>query len=118
MRTTELSVEHETAGATRYRIALPAGLGVSSADFATAWNNIHECRTVARARLGHRAGIRYDPTARVLPVLGNVDSNTGPRVIYDLVRRVLVDKGIHRATQILRVDQKQSAVLVVRVMDE
>src|SRR5919206_5302420 len=98
-----------------YQIALPPDLGLSPADFVTTWNETSECRTTAEATLSTPPGTRFDPSLLdgAIAVLSTVSVGVATNAIYDLIKQVLVKKGVHKRTQVIKQDQPDGTHLLV-----
>ena len=81
-----------------YQIALSPDLGLSPADFVTAWNEEAEAGSVAEARLTPSTSTSYDPLLLgVVAVLGSIGTSVTANAIYDLIKKVLAKKGVPQA---------------------
>ena len=103
-----------------YHIALPPDLGLSSADFVTAWNEAPACRAVAEASLTSPAGAQFDQALldMAVAVLSNVGIGIATNAIYDLIKQVLTKKGVHKRTQLMQLDQPDGTHLLVITTEE
>ena len=101
-----------------YQIALSPDLGLSPADFVAAWNEEAEARTNGEARLTEATSKGYfDPltTAIVIGVVTGIAGNT----IYDLIKKVLVKKGVHnKHTHIEEMKKPDGTRLLIVDIDE
>ncbi len=82
-----------------YQIALSPDLGLSSADFITVWNEDTETYAIAEARLAPSSSTQYDPTL-VAAILLSIGTGIAGNALYDLIKQILVKKGIHTHTHI------------------
>src|SRR5712691_8939626 len=73
-----------------YQIVLSPDLGISAADFVTAWNEEAEARNLAEARLAAPTSKVYDPTL-IVAILISVATGTASNLHSDLIQR-LVDR--------------------------
>ena len=103
-----------------YHIALPPDLGLSSADFVTAWNESSTCRAVAEVRLASPAGAQFDQALldMAIALLSNVGIGIATNAIYDLIKQVLTKKGVHKRTQLVQLDQPDGTHLLVVITEE
>ena len=102
-----------------YRIALPPELGLSSEEFVAGWNEDQECRAVAQAGLAEPTSKHFDPTlaTATLAVLGSVALNVASNAIYDLIKHILIKKGVRQDVEIMQLDQPDGRrLLVVKIV--
>jgi hypothetical protein len=86
-----------------YQIALSPDLGLSPADFIAVWNEDTETHAITEARLAPSSSTHYDPTL-IAAILLSIGTGIAGNTLYDLIKRVLVKKGIHTHTH--RRDEK------------
>src|ERR1700686_517738 len=102
-----------------FQLALPDDLGLSPANFVTAWNESSDCRTVALATLASSTSAHYYPfLIGGLAVLSSVGIGVGTNAIYDLIKSVFIKKGIHKHMQFTTVDQPDGTHILVVTIDE
>jgi len=104
-----------------YQLALAPDLSVSAHDFVTTWNAEPACRQVAEARVVAAAEVGYDAAlvGSAVAVLGGVVLGVVSKALYDLIKQVLVRRGVHRRTTIVQHEQPDgSCLLVVTVVEE
>ncbi|HEY6406710.1 MAG TPA: hypothetical protein VIY29_04490 [Ktedonobacteraceae bacterium] len=103
-----------------YQLALSPDLGLSSADFVTAWNEAPDCRTAAEARLTSSSKGTYDPLllAGIITLLSTVASGVLTNVISDLIKQRLEKKGVHKQVQVQQLEQPDGSHLLVVTIDE
>ena len=104
-----------------YQIVLSPDLGLGAVDFADAWNETEECRSAGEARTGEPTAAQYDPAliGSTLAVLGSVAAGVTINAIYDLIKSVLVKKGVQKRTEIKQLDQPDgSRLLIVTITEE
>lgn len=71
-----------------YYVALSPEIGLSPAEFVSAWNEEEECRAVAFARLAPPASRQYDFNLFADILLGLV-TNITSSALYDLIKKSL-----------------------------
>jgi len=102
-----------------YQLALPPDLGLSPADFVAAWNASAECCTIAQASLSSSTSAQYDPLlVAALALLSTVGIGVATNALYDLIKQVLITKGVHTQTQIVKIDQPDGTRILVVTIDE
>ncbi len=104
-----------------YQIVFPPDLGLSASDFIATWNETEECRSAGEARPGEPTAAQYDPALidSTLAVLGSVAAGVAINAIYDLIKSVLVNKGVQKRTEIKQLDQPDgSRLLIVTITEE
>lgn len=101
-----------------YYIALPSNAGIDGAAFVEAWNADPEMRAHADARVEHPAGIDLlddQPT----PALFNLAAGMQTNALYDSIKYVLFNAGLHKQIEISRTDvSDERVVLTVNVVEE
>jgi hypothetical protein len=105
-----------------YQIALSPELGLTPADFVTAWNADSECRKLAEVRLSPpAAGTSFDPTIMnvAIDLLIALGTNVTSSAIYDLVKKLLEKKGKPgKHTHMLEMKKPDGTQIVVVDIDE
>ena len=102
-----------------YQIALPPDLGLSPADFVSAWNEEPECRTMAEARLADSTSRQYEPFSVGVAVLGSVSVGVATNAIYDWIKKVLTKNKVGKHTKFTLLDQPDGTrVIVVEIVEE
>src|SRR5258706_13126079 len=71
-----------------YQIALSPDLGITSEEFATAWNEIPEYRSITEARFSQAKETQYDATL-VAGILISIATNVASSAFYDLIKDVI-----------------------------
>ena len=71
-----------------YQIILSPNLGISAADFVTAWNEEAEARNLAEAHLATSTSKGYDPTL-IVAILLSVATGTASNLLSDLIMRLI-----------------------------
>jgi hypothetical protein len=102
-----------------YQLALPPDLGLSPADFVTAWNASAVCRSIAQASLASSTRAQYDPLlVGAIAVLSSIGIGLATNALYDLIKQVLTTKGVHTQTKIMKIDQPDGTHILVVTIDE
>ena len=103
-----------------YQLAFSPDLGIHSAEFVEEWNNSPEYRTQAEARLDTTRATQFDPSLvdGAIAVLTMLGGGIATNAIYDLIKGMLVKKGIHKHTQITRIDQNDGTHILIVTIDE
>ena len=100
-----------------YQIALSPDLGLSSADFIAIWNEDTETHAITEARLVPSSSTQYDPTL-IAAILLSIGTGIAGNTLYDLIKRVLVKKGIHKRTHIEEMKKPDGTRILVVDIDE
>jgi hypothetical protein len=85
------------------QIALSPDLYITPEEFAVAWNETLEARTIAEAYLSEAKGTQFDPTliaGIVIGVVTNVASSALYDLIKDVIQRIRDKKGIQSSQDI------------------
>ncbi len=82
---------------TQYTVALSPDLGLSSTEFVTAWNTDAQASKSGQARLSTAPNVGYDITLLVGALL-SIPAGMAANTLYDLMKGVLVKKGVHKQT--------------------
>src|SRR5438309_5069447 len=103
-----------------YQLALSPDLGLSSADFVTAWNEAPNCRTLAEAHLSSSSHGTYDPLllAGIITLLSSVATGVLTNVISELIKQKLEKTGEHKQVQVQQLEQPDGSHLLVVTIDE
>jgi hypothetical protein len=103
-----------------YQIALSPELGLSPEDFVAGWNETPECNAVAVAHMEEAASTQYDPLliGGAAAVLGGVAINLASNALYDLIKSVLVKRGVRQQVEIVHMDQPDgNRLLVIKIVE-
>lgn len=80
-----------------YQIALAPDLGLHPADFVADWNATDKARAIAEARFAPSSKTSYDPFLSVtIAVLGSIGLGVTTDAIYDLIKQVIVNRGMYK----------------------
>jgi hypothetical protein len=102
-----------------YQIALSPNLGLSPADFITAWNEDPDTRTIAEASLSETSSASYNPLLdATMAILGTVSSGIAINVLSDLLKQLFVKKGIHKHTRITEVKKPDGTHILIIDIEE
>jgi hypothetical protein len=104
-----------------YQIALAPELGLCPQMFADAWNERPDCRAVAQARLSRPSSAQYDPALLTvtLTVLSSLALGVAGNALYDLIKKLLMEQGVRKRTEIVQVEQPDgSCLLVITIVEE
>lgn len=105
-----------------YQIALSPDLDLRAADFAAAWNDNTEARTIAAANLTPSVSKSYfDPgiMAVILSTAGGIGVGVITNAIYDVLKAALVKQGkAHKHTKITALNQPDGTQLIVVDVEE
>ena len=98
-----------------YLIVLPFELGLSADEFAISWNEIPECGSLAEASHFEPAKTSVEVLTGEIVTLKNVDENSDPALIYNLIRQALHGQGITAKIEISLLEPPEGThVIVVR----
>jgi hypothetical protein len=100
-----------------YQIALSLDLGISSDDFLEAWNEDTETRNLSEAYPMSSAGKSFDP-ALIAGIMISVGTGVASNVVYDLVKKVLIKKGVSKHTHIEQMKKSDGTSVLVVDIDE
>ena len=100
-----------------YQIALSPDLGLNPADFIVAWNEETATRTNGQAHLAPATGKHYDAALMSEIVLSLTTGIVG-NALYDLIKQVLVKKGVHKHTHIAEMKKPDGTRLLIVDIDE
>ncbi|HCF85946.1 MAG TPA: hypothetical protein DEV72_12165 [Ktedonobacter sp.] len=102
-----------------YHIALSPELGISPADFATAWNELAEAHTIGEARVAAAKGEQFDLTL-LATILISVGTGAASNIISDLIMKVFEKRGVagHKHTHIEQVKRPDGSETFVVDIDE
>ncbi len=96
------------------RVALSPELNLDADAFVDAWNEFPESRDVSEARVEEPTGQQFDPLiSSGLAVLGSVATGLLTSALYDLIKRTLVRKEVHKETEITQLKQPDGTELLV-----
>ncbi len=102
-----------------YQIALSPELGLTTADFIAAWNEDTEARNVAAARLSTPTSTNFDPAlAMAVDLAIAVGTGVASGALYDLLKKVLVKKGVKKHTHIEEMKKPDGTRLFIVDIDE
>ena len=103
-----------------YQLAFSPDLGIHSAEFVEEWNGSPEYRTQAEARLDAARATQFDPSLvdGAIAVLTMLGGGIATNAIYDLIKGMLIKKGIHKHTKITRIDQSDGTHILIVTIDE
>jgi len=103
-----------------YQIALSPDLGLSPADFIVTWNETAECITVAQARHLSFNSTFYEPSliSGAVDLLIAVSTGIASNSLYDLIKRVLIKRGVHKHTHYVEVNKPDGTHILVIDTDE
>ena len=71
-----------------YQIALSPDLDISPEEFANAWNETAESRSVAEAKLSEAKGAQFDPTL-IAGILISVGTGVAGNLLTDLIKGII-----------------------------
>jgi hypothetical protein len=71
-----------------YQIALSPDLDISPEEFANAWNETAESRSVAEAQLSEAKGAQFDPTL-IAGILISVGTGVAGNLLTDLIKGII-----------------------------
>ena len=100
-----------------YHIAISPDLGLKPADFIAAWNEETVTRTNGQAHLAPSTGRDYDAALMSEIVLSLTTGIVG-NALYDLVKWVLVKKGVHKHTHIEEMKKSDGTRLLIVDIDK
>ena len=100
-----------------YQIALSPDLGLKPADFIVAWNEEAAAHANGEASLALSAGKHYDAALMSEIVLSLTTGIVG-NALYDLIKQVLVKKGVHKHTHIAEMKKPDGTRLLIIDIDE
>ena len=100
-----------------YEIVLSPELEISPADFASAWNEIAEARSLGEARLARASDAQYDLLLATTILIG-VGTGVASNIIYGLITKVLEKKGVRKHTHIEHVKKPDGTESFVLDTDE
>lgn len=99
-----------------YQLALPPDLGMTSAEFAAAWNADPACRAAAEAQTTDEPPRRFE-TITVGVIVFNVALGLATNALYDLIKNLvqqkLQQKGLHADLELLKLEQPDGSELLV-----
>jgi hypothetical protein len=102
-----------------YQIALSPNLGLSPTDFITAWNEDPDTRTIAEASLSEASSASYGPFLdATMATISTLGSGIATNALYDLLKQLLVKKGIHKHTRITEVKKPDGTHILVIDIEE
>jgi hypothetical protein len=104
-----------------YQVALSPELGLSSEDFVRAWNETAACRAVADASVTSPRSAQFDPSLLgvTLTIASSLALGAAGNALYDLIRELLMGRGVRRQTEIVQIEQPDgSRLLVVTITEE
>jgi hypothetical protein len=106
------SVENED-----YQIVLSPELGISANDFLVAWNEDTETRNLCAASPVSSGGKAFDPTL-IVGIIISVGSGVASNVVYDMIKKMLIKKGVSKHTHIEQMKKSDGTKLLVVDIDE
>jgi len=102
-----------------YYIALDPGLPITPQELAEAWNAEDDCRAVAQASTAPAPGSEFalDPLLlAMLTALGSVALNVVSSALYDLLKKLLLERGARRRIEITSTQRPDGAITLVITM--
>ena len=104
-----------------YHVALSRGLGLSLQDFADAWNEAPECRSVAQARVSQVQNTQFGMT--LYEVILTVALGATGSAVYDLIKTgieaALRRRGVQEPIKTINQERSDgSHVLAVTAVEE
>jgi hypothetical protein len=103
----------------KYHIALSPDLGLSPADFVTAWNEDTAARTHGETQLAEPTGKEYYDAALANEIILSLTTGIVGNALYDLIKSVLVKKGVHKKhTHIQETKKRDGTRLLIIDIDE
>jgi hypothetical protein len=102
-----------------YEIVLSPDLGISPADFAAAWNETDEARSIGEARVAAAKGEQFDLTL-LATILISVGTGAASNIISDLIMKVFEKRSVsrHKHTHIEHVKKPDGSETFVVDIDE
>jgi hypothetical protein len=97
---------------TQYTVALSPDLGLSPTEFVSAWNSDSEASQSGQARLSTAPNVEYDITLLVGALL-SIPAGLATNTLYDLIKAILVKKGVHKQTHIEVLEQPDGTRFLV-----
>ena len=96
-------------------LALAPGLGLSAADFCQAWNDTPPCRAAAEARPAEPDAVQFNPelVSAAVTLLGTVAVGLATNALYDLIKAALLQRGVHKRTDLIQIDPPDGTRLIV-----
>ncbi|HLK60169.1 MAG TPA: hypothetical protein VKU00_26645 [Chthonomonadaceae bacterium] len=104
-----------------YQIVLSPGLELSATDFVAAWNSTPEGQAVAKASVGESTPTQYvEPSLLVtgIALLHDVSVGIAAAGLYDLIKKICIERGAHKQPQIIEVEQPDGSHLLIITRDE
>ena len=102
-----------------YQIVLSPDLDISASDFVDAWNEDSEACAKAQAQLATSGTASYNPMVDAsIVVLSNVGMGIATNAIYDLIKQILVKRGVKKHTHIVEVKKPDGTSIRVVDIDE
>lgn len=103
-----------------YQLAFAPDLEVRPTDFVTEWNENPESRTQGEARLNTSSSTHYDPSLMdgAMAVLLVLSEGIVTNALYDLIKHLLIKKGVRKKTRITQIDKPDGTHILVITIDE
>jgi hypothetical protein len=101
-----------------YQIVIAPELSISTEDFIATWNDSPKCRAVAAARLDAPAHRSYEPLTASVVLIGLV-SGIATNALYDLIKHVLIKKGVSKRVEITQIEQPDDKrIIIIKMIKE